>query len=198
MKQLWWVGLMLWAVSCASYKEKVKAANEMASKGAVTVEYDEFQKTTLIMYQTVARIEEIDIKQRQRINWPIALEVNLRTIQGNPGGRSLLSLNSRGNGAWVYLKCHSLTLLVDGASITLETEHDGDVGSGVDGVSISEYVKAELALSTLLAMAEAKEVRGQLCSDKFSLSPAQLVTLKDFVKQAALAPAPGPSSSPNN
>jgi len=193
-----WLMMGLLVASCAEYKKQVKAANEMRSKGAVTVEYDEFKKTSLVSYQTVVDIEDVNVKQRQRLNWPTVFEVNLRTIKSNQDGLSLLSVNSRGNGDWMYLKCHSLTLLVDGASVPLETEHDGNVGSGVDGVSISEYVTAEIDLPTLLVMSNAKEVRGQLCNDKFSLSPVQIATLKDFVSQAALAPAPEPSSSPNN
>jgi len=190
MKRLWWVVLVM-MVGCAGYKKAIQEGKEIQAKGKVTSTYDEFTRSSVVSYEASAKIHsEMSDQKRMRLNLPLSFAFTLRAFKGSPDSTSSLTLSSYGSHDWRYLKCHDLVLLVDGASIPLQTEHDGSVGSVAGEVSISEVVSTKIDLPTLLVMAHAKELRGRLCADEFSLMPAQIATLQEYITQAGLTQPP--------
>lgn len=97
-------------------------------------------------------------------------------------GGALVSTTSSSD-SWRYLKCHHLAILVDGRPLQPDAvDHDGTVGRGY----VLEHVSFRLEDEDLHALAMAKSFELRLCADEFFAGAAQLTTLKDFARQAAL------------
>lgn len=91
---------------------------------------------------------------------------------------------------WKYLKCHDVGLSVqddwsvggakgsDGSWLRFESVHDGSVRG--DG-STFEMVSVSVDVPTLREWALADESGGQICLDKFSLSPGQKARIVEFL-----------------
>jgi hypothetical protein len=81
---------------------------------------------------------------------------------------------------WEYLRCYSLTWLLDGRNtLNPKTEHTGEVGSGF----VVEGIASSVAIDDFLQILRAKKVEGKLCNTEFALSNEQMEALRDFASR---------------
>ena len=97
---------------------------------------------------------------------------------------------------WEYLKCHSVSTLVDGAPFKLpDSKHDGTVGSGY----VVERVKVTIPFDDLERMARGKSVEFRICNTEFALDDNMRGKVRQFVavfeKADSNSPATRPSAS---
>lgn len=84
------------------------------------------------------------------------------------------------SGDWRYLKCYSLSLLLDSLiSMHPITKHEGDVGRGY----VIEFVNSRFPINEFLQIVNAKKVEGKLCNTEFLLSSEQLEALRDLASR---------------
>ncbi len=152
---------------------------------AVTEEYDRFTGNTKV---------SLDPERNEMVTEPQGSLSIIYSYEGETPsiplvvGFSLWSLNDD----WEYLRCHTLNLLVDGAPLAIETEHDGEI---MPGANVLEAVIGEISPRTLLTIANAKEVEAKLCNTEFKLSRQQMTALKDVASRMSdkLPESPSPT-----
>jgi hypothetical protein len=87
------------------------------------------------------------------------------------------------NKTWKYLRCHSLAILADGASVQLPpAQHDGDVGEGY----VSERITVIVSLATARQLSESRLVEFKICNTEGRFSEGDLQGLRDVIKAIAL------------
>ena len=108
--------------------------------------------------------------------------------------RVMLSSTSRSG--WKYLKCHSLSFLVDGQPYSVAGEkHDGNVGTGY----VSEHISFDVPRALVEDMGRGRVVEGQLCNTEFTFTPNTLGHVRSFVSAVHTGQVPvegGVSTSP--
>ncbi len=103
--------------------------------------------------------------------------------------RGFISINSV-NPRWRWLECHHVDLLIDGEPAAISPcEHDGGIGSTRGGVYIMEHVRVRFEADTAYRLAQARTVRGRVCSEVFDLPPAAVEGLRGIAQY--LPPVPG-------
>lgn len=150
----------------------IPARGEYQHAYDVTEEFDRFKGETLV---------KLDPRYSETTSGPRSLFVSY-TYEGNTPapppfvGMALFTSSDE----WMYLKCHSLAFLLDDTMpIELETEHDGDVGSGY----VIEYVSSFLSLEEFLQIVNAQKVEGKLCNDEFQFTDEQMEALRDVASR---------------
>jgi hypothetical protein len=89
-----------------------------------------------------------------------------------------MQFNSSSRRGWQYLKCHTVSLLIDGQAYPIADEkHDGNVGTA----SVSEYISFKVPLSLVEQMGAAKAVLGKICNTEFTVTPNSLSEMRNFV-----------------
>ncbi len=82
--------------------------------------------------------------------------------------------------SWQYLKCNTLTLLVNGTRVPFgEAKHDGDVG----GKGVIEQMFWTVPVETLLRIANAKDIEGKLCGTPLAFSESAHTAWRDFASR---------------
>jgi hypothetical protein len=97
---------------------------------------------------------------------------------------SILSLTFwKYNKTWQYLRCHSLAILADGASVQLPpAKHDGDVRQGY----VSERITVIVSLATARKLSESHLVEFKVCNTEGRFSEGDLQGLRDVIKAITL------------
>ena len=93
---------------------------------------------------------------------------------------------------WTYLRCHSVSMLVDGKKVRLPAaDHEGDV---ISGRLVSETIKLTASKALVAAIAEAKVVEVQVCNDEWRLPQKAIDGAKRVIAsmspQTKVDPAP--------
>lgn len=84
------------------------------------------------------------------------------------------------NAEWRFLQCHTVRLLADGKPVAvLSDSHDGTVGRGY----VLEHITTMIGRASLLQLARANVVEGQICNTEFALSGANQLAIRDFVSR---------------
>jgi hypothetical protein len=93
---------------------------------------------------------------------------------------------------WTYLRCHSVSMLVDGKRLKLPaSDHDGRV---ISGRLVSETVKMTVSKAIIEAIASAKIVEIQVCNDEWRLPQKTINGARRIVE--AMTPRPEPVAAP--
>jgi hypothetical protein len=200
----WMIGaavLLVLAGGCAVRKRNVALYNT----GIVESKYDEFKKQNVVTYQAYVLHKDSGVGSggtaRTAAGLPLQYELRLLAVKEQPEVVGIQILSESKD--WVYLKCHTLDLLVDGNPLSAgETDHDGDTGirTSTGDPGVRETITAVLPPAAVVQMAGAKEIRGRLCGDEWSFKPEQIGGLAAFVEKAELksAPTPPASSAPSS
>lgn len=112
----------------------------------------------------------------------------------DPSVRVMLSSTSRSG--WQYLKCHHVSLLVDGQPYSAQNaEHDGNVGTGY----VSEHISFDVPRALVEDMGRGRVVEGKICNTEFTFTPNTLGHVRSFVTAVHTGQLPvegGVSTSP--
>lgn len=86
---------------------------------------------------------------------------------------------------WQYLKCNTLTLLIDGKRVPLgDAEHDGSVGRK----GVLEQMMWNVPTEMLLRIANAKDLEGKLCTTPLAFSESAHLAWRDFASRMKATP----------
>jgi len=147
----------------------------------VTTKRDEFAKTTTVSLENVSLLFNPDAGLT---GGPTSLKLTFfRMIDPSYSPVRLVFASWSDN--WVYLTCQDLYWLIDDRSVLVRARREpGSVG----GDNVDEFISAEMPFEAIESMANAKSVRGRLCSTEFQLSHEQLLALRQFVSSAKRRP----------
>ena len=142
----------------------------------VTEEYDKFRN------MTVVKIPSADSRLSHRFKFQFPQFGAFAIYPGKkPKSRpesATISFVSQ-SADWGYLKCHHVAMLADGKRISMErTKHDGTVGNGY----VIEHIYSTLNWAEVLKLSSAKTVEAKICNTEITLSPQNMVDLKEFAR----------------
>jgi hypothetical protein len=153
-----------------------------AAPQALAVEYDRFANTLEIATPPIQVADSLKA-------------VFFYVVEGRQPkkAKAVHVLLSGSSPSWRFLTYHDLNFLADGKRLPVaKVDHDGDVGSGY----VFESVMAELSVSTIEALAKAKDSRGRLGSTEFEL-PTQLRAALGALADVARDPKKAPPAKEN-
>jgi hypothetical protein len=154
----------------------------LSAVAQVEVKYDKEEK------ETVVKTPDRDLTKAPQVQLLAIKE----EVAADPAAKSIAIMFVSKSAEYQYLKCHTVSALVDGKPVALgESDHDGEAQKG----SVVEYVSLEVNLKTLNALAAAKDVKFKICNDAVRLTAAEIAQFKEF-SEALLAAPPPPAAQP--
>lgn len=87
--------------------------------------------------------------------------------------------------SWQYLKCNTLTLLIDGTRVPFgDARHDGEVGRK----GVVEQMFWTVPVEMLLRIAKAKDIEGKVCTTQLAFSESAHTAWRDFASRMKATP----------
>jgi hypothetical protein len=140
-----------------------RARHEAQARGEITQEHDEFRGSDTL----------------QLFFWIHPnLRLALRSTSTIPGRISVVFLSTTTE--WRYLRCHTVDASSDHEPFQLPPfEREGEVVRG----HVNEQLFALLPVEDVERLSRATDIRFRLCSDVVTLTPAQVDSLRDYVRR---------------
>lgn len=148
----------------------------------INSEYDQFKNITLVSTRDKSRVDDARpfIHDRpQTLEFAVGYVCQGNTMTCSP--RTIeVTLVAR-TYFWEYIDSRDLTFMADGQRLRApKPSWDGKVYGGHD---LMEFMGCSMPTADILALANAKEVKGQLGFTTFKLSEANMVDLRELVKR---------------
>ena len=144
----------------------------------VEVEFDRFKNKTTVNFPSV---KQLVARAANHLTPGWVASFAGQTPSTIPSTLFLIFWKS--NETWQYLRCHSLAILADGASVQLPpATHDGDVRKG----GVTERITVIVSLATARKLSKSHLVEFKICNTEGRFSEGDLQGLRDVIKAITL------------
>ena len=156
------------------------ATKPTAPAADLDVRYDKFKDMTFIATKDlkILGLDTVSPKRRNQLTLNVSYSCRGNTQNCYPQAMEVLF--SAKTSFWQYMNTHGLIFIIDGKRMAVpKATWDGKVMAADD---LREFVDCQMSAESILRMAAAREVEGQLGFTNFTVSQENLAALRLLVK----------------